>query len=102
MQNQIETLANSSAAAGSIDGMSSQLAAHGSAGEIRLSFKFFYVVLRWGKERRTPDRLSQERENHPVLTATHAPVLAAIWAALFVLLYFALIISVEGLVFLVS
>ena len=102
MQDQAATPATPLAAAASIDGASSQTAAQSGTGEIRLSFKFFYVVLRWGKKRRAPDRLNEERKNYPVLTATHAPVLAAIWAALFVVLYFALVISVEGLFLLLS
>lgn len=77
-------------------------AASKRGGEIRLSFRFFYVVLKWGQERRSLDRVNQEREKFPVLTATHMPVLAAIYATFFLLLYVLLTLGIEALVYLVS
>lgn len=77
-------------------------AASKQGGEIRLSFRFFYVVLKWGQERRSLERVNQERENFPVLTATHLPVLAAIYAAFFLLLYKFLTLGLDALVYLVS
>lgn len=69
-------------------------------GEIRLSFGYFYVVLKWGEEKRSAGRLEADRKAFPVLTATHAPVLAAIWAALFLTLYYLLVAGLEGLAYL--
>jgi len=69
-------------------------------GEIRLSFRYFYVVLKWGQEKRSAGRIEADRKAFPVLTATHAPVLAAIWAALFLVLYYLLVAGLEGLAYL--
>jgi hypothetical protein len=77
-------------------------AASKAGGEIRLSFRFFYVVLKWGQERRSLDRVNQDREKFPVLTSTHMPVLAAIYATFFLLLYVLLTLGIEALVYLVS
>ncbi|MEQ1651873.1 MAG: hypothetical protein ABL897_05240 [Hyphomicrobium sp.] len=71
-------------------------------GEIRLSFGFFYVVLKWGNERRSGTRIEQDRHAFPVLTATNLPVLAAVWAALFMLLYAMLKMSITAMVYLFS
>ena len=77
-------------------------AASKPGGEIRLSFRFFYVVLKWGQERRSLERVNQEREKFPVLTSTHMPVLAVIYAAFFLLLYVLLTLGIEALVYLVT
>ncbi len=77
-------------------------AASKPGGEIRLSFRFFYVVLKWGQERRSLDRVNQDREKFPVLTSTHMPVLAAIYATFFLLLYVLLSLGIEVLVYFVS
>ena len=71
-------------------------------GEIRLSFRFFYVVLKWGQERRSLERVNQEREKFPVLTSTHMPVLAAIYAAFFLLIYVLMSLGIDALVYLVT
>lgn len=71
-------------------------------GEIRLSFGYFYVVLRWGRERRSASRIDADRKAYPVWTATHAPVLIGIWAAQFLLLYYIAKLSLTGLIHLVS
>lgn len=73
--------------------------ARANGGEIRLSFRYFFVVLKWGNERRSTSRIAKERREYPVLTATHAPVLAAAWAAVFLLSYYALKLSVEALIY---
>lgn len=70
--------------------------------EIRLSFRFFYIVLKWGQERRSLERVNQEREKFPVLTSTHMPVLAAIYAAFFLLIYVLMSLGIEALVYLVT
>lgn len=73
-----------------------------SGGEIRLSFKLFFVTLKWGHERRSPSRIEEERRSYPVLTATHAPVLIALWAGIFLLAFYALRMALETLVYLFS
>lgn len=85
-----------------VPGTGDQKAAQRGGGEIRLSFGYFYVVLKWGQERRSADRLEADRKAYPVLTATHAPVLAAIWAALFMIAYYLLVAGLEGLIYLFS
>ncbi|MBA4130223.1 MAG: hypothetical protein C0519_02240 [Hyphomicrobium sp.] len=70
--------------------------------EIRLSFWYFFVVIKWGSERRSTDRIADDRQAHPALTATTLPVLAAMWAALFVILYLLLQLFVRFVVYLVS
>jgi hypothetical protein len=71
-------------------------------GEIRLSFGFFYVVLKWGNEKRSATRIGEDRKTYPVLTSTHAPVLIGAWAALFMLLYALLKFGIEALFYLFS
>lgn len=73
-----------------------------TGGEVRLSFGLFYVVLKWGHERRSSARIDEERRIYPVLTATHAPVLAGIWAMLFMIAYFIMKFGIEALVYLFS
>lgn len=73
-----------------------------TVGEIRLSFGLFYVVLKWGKERRSLERVENDRRLYPVLTATHAPVLAGLWAAIFMVAYFLVKLCFEGLIYLFS
>jgi hypothetical protein len=73
-----------------------------SHGEIRLSFGYFYVLMRWGKERRASARVDAERKLYPVLTATNLPVLMAAWLAIILLSYFALKAVLTTLVFAAS
>jgi hypothetical protein len=68
-------------------------------GEIRLSFGLFYVVLKWGTERRSSDRIDDDRRQFPALTYTHAPVLFGVWIALVMALCFALQLAMSGLVY---
>lgn len=70
--------------------------------EIRLSFWYFFVVIKWGSERRSPNRIADDRQKHPALTASTAPVLAAMWAALFVILYMVLQAAIRLIVYIVS
>jgi hypothetical protein len=70
--------------------------------EIRLSFWYFFIVIKWGSERRSSSRVADDRQAHPALTATTAPVLVAIWAALFVLLYLLLQVFFRFVVYLMS
>ncbi|OYW54034.1 MAG: hypothetical protein B7Y80_00985 [Hyphomicrobium sp. 32-62-53] len=70
--------------------------------EIRLSFWYFFVVIKWGSERRSSDRIADDRQVHPTLTASTLPVLATMWAALFLILYLLLQLFVRFVVYLVS
>lgn len=86
----------------SLTGTSSATPASAGGGEIRLSFGFFYVVLKWGHERRSGERIDQDRRRFPALTATNLPVLAGVWTALFMAMYFVLLLGLRGLVYLFS
>ena len=70
-----------------------------NGGEIRLSFKLFFIDLRWGRERRSLDRLAEQRRRFPVLTASHLPVLAGIWAAIFIVMYFTAVVALKSIVY---
>lgn len=70
--------------------------------EIRLSFGYFFVVIKWGSERRSSDRIVDDRQAHPALTASTAPVLAAMWAALFLTLYVLLQLFIRFVVYVAS
>ncbi len=70
-----------------------------NGGEIRLSFKLFFVNLSWGRERRSHDRLAEQRRRFPVLTASHLPVLAGIWAAIFIVMYFTAVVALKSIVY---
>lgn len=76
-------------------------ASHGAAaksgGEIRLSFGLFYLVLKWGREQRSADRLKDERRRFPVVTTTHAPVLIAIYALVLAIAYGMLVLGLNAL-----
>lgn len=78
------------------------MAQTGRGGEIRLSFGYFYVVVKWGKERRSSDRVERDRKMYPALTSTHLPVLVGAWTALVVLLYYVVSMSLEALIWLVT
>ena len=40
--------------------------------DIRLSFGLFYLVIMFGKEQRSGERLAEDREKHPILTRAPA------------------------------
>ncbi|MBU2581702.1 MAG: hypothetical protein KJ622_08290 [Alphaproteobacteria bacterium] len=46
--------------------------------DLRLSFKWFFIRLAWGPEKRNPDRVKQEQEMHPALSRRNAPLLASL------------------------
>ena len=49
--------------------------------DIRLSAFGYYLVLMMGKERRSNDRLVDERNKRPVFTAKNLPLLLLIWGS---------------------
>lgn len=61
--------------------------ASGDIGDMRLSFKWFFVRLAWGPEKRSPDRVKHEQEAHPVMTRRNIPVLATLFAGYSALAY---------------
>jgi hypothetical protein len=69
-------------------------------GEIRLSFGYFYVVLLWGKERRSMARFREDRKRYPVVTAANMPVLILVWSMIFMATSFAAVGSLKLLVYL--
>lgn len=69
-------------------------------GEIRLSFGYFYVVLLWGKERRSMARFREDRKRYPVVTAANMPVLILVWSLIFMAMSFAALGSLKLLVYL--
>jgi hypothetical protein len=76
--------------------------ARASGGDIRLSFGLFYIVLKWGTERRQAGRIAEDRRAYPALTSTHAPVLIGAWALLLLALYYGLQLALRTLVVLFS
>jgi len=70
--------------------------------EIRLSFGLFYLVIRWGKERRSMERFREDRMRYPVMTAANMPMLVALWTLIFVAAYVAAAGCLKGLVYLFS
>ena len=61
--------------------------------DLRLSFKWFFVRLVWGPEKRNRDRIKREQELHPPLARRNLPMLASLFAGYMGLWYVALIVS---------
>ncbi len=79
-------------------------AASKPGGEIGLSgFRFFYVVLKWGQERRSLDRVDQ---GTPEISSSKPgrgfPAHHDVCSTFFLLLYVLLTLGIEALVYLVS
>lgn len=55
--------------------------------DIRLSFGRYFLTILVGKERRSEERLRQERNKRPVFVARNMPVIVAIWGSLIFTLY---------------
>ena len=55
--------------------------------DLRLSFKWFFVRLAWGPERRNPERIKAQQEAHPVMARCNAPMLAGLFAGYMVFAY---------------
>lgn len=58
-------------------------------GDLRLSFKWFFVRLAWGPEKRNPDRIKKDQEMYPVLSRRNAPVLLTLFAGYAIFWYMA-------------
>jgi len=70
--------------------------------DLRLSLKWFFIRLMWGPERRSPERIKQEQEMHPVMAPRNAPTLAALLAGYAMFLYVAFGILTLGVVYYLS
>ena len=46
-----------------------------SVGDFRLSFRWFFVRVLWGREKRSVSRLKQESKLYPAIRTKNAPVL---------------------------
>lgn len=57
------------------------------AADIRLSLFGFFLVVLFGRERRSPGRLKSERERRPVLTFNNLLLIAVLWGSLIYTLY---------------
>lgn len=62
-------------------------------GDLRLSFKWFFLRLVFGPEKRSPERIKQEQKMHPAMSARNVPMLASVvagyvafWALMLVIL----------------
>lgn len=70
--------------------------------DIRLSFGWYYLVIRWGREKRSFKRLREERKKWQVLTLANMPVLLVFWMSILIAAYTFLALGMRGLVMLVS
>lgn len=60
-------------------GVFSQAEARPVGSDIRLSFFSHYLVLKWGREKRSQDRLLEDRKNHPIFTRQNITTLLVTW-----------------------
>lgn len=63
--------------------------------DIRLSAFGYFLVVLFGRERRNPDRLKEERRQRPVLTFNNLVLLLVLWGSLIYTLYSLLPYAVE-------
>lgn len=59
-------------------------------GDLRLSFKWFFVRLAWGPEKRNAERVKKEQAMHPAMSRRNLPMLATFFAGYMVFWYIAL------------
>lgn len=67
------------------------------AADIRLSLFGFFLVILFGRERRSPDRLKRERERRPVVTFNNLLLIVVLWGSLIYTLYSLLPHAIEFL-----
>lgn len=48
--------------------------------DLRLSFKWFFVRLAWGPEKRNPERIKKDAEMYPALSWRNAPMVVSLLA----------------------
>lgn len=59
--------------------------------DLRLSFKWFFVRIAWGPEKRSAERIQQEQETHPPLALNNVPMLASLYVGFVALLFLAMV-----------
>jgi hypothetical protein len=62
----------------------------GIRSDIRLSFGKYFLVILFGRERRSRERLAAERANRPVFALRNLPVIFVLWGSFLFTLYSAL------------
>lgn len=71
-------------------------------GDIRLSFKWFFVRLVWGPEKRSPERIKQEQAMHPAMQPRNLPMLASLFAGSVAVWYGAVVVGAIAFAYFVS
>ncbi|MCC0007242.1 MAG: hypothetical protein H6876_03860 [Hyphomicrobiaceae bacterium] len=71
-------------------------------GDLRLSFKWFFVRLAWGPEKRNSERIKQDQKSHPVMSRRNAPMLASLLAGYMALSYVVVGLAVLLLAYFIS
>ena len=61
--------------------------------DLRLSFKWFFVRLVWGPEKRSPERVRQEQAANPAMARRNLPMLASLFAGYMAFWYAALVVA---------
>lgn len=65
--------------------------------DIRLSLFGYFLVVLFGRERRSQDRLKRERVRRPVITFNNLMLIAVLWGSLIYTLYSLLPLAIEAL-----
>jgi hypothetical protein len=63
--------------------------------DIRLSFGRYFLVVLFGRERRSRERLNEERAKRPVFTARNLPVLFVLWGSVVYALYSLMVFGLD-------
>lgn len=63
--------------------------------DIRLSFGKYFLVILFGRERRSRARLNEERAKRPVFVARNLPVLLFLWGSVLYTLYSLLVFGLD-------
>ena len=71
-------------------------------GDLRLSFRWFFVRFVWGPEKRSSERLNAEQKLHPPMAARNVPMLASLFAGYMVVWYAATLVGAVAFAYLVS
>lgn len=59
----------------------------GICSDVRLSFGRYFLVLLFGREKRSRQRLAEERSKRPVLMAKNLPLILFFWGSIIYTLY---------------
>lgn len=65
----------------------------GPAGDLRISFYWFFVRILWGREKRSFDRLKQESTQHPAISLKNLPGLMSLSVGYVAFCYMLLVIA---------